>query len=123
MRKYFEDHSLTGVVIIFCAFALAVFLRFFDLSDQSPWTDEIASWWYLRHLDTVFFRESHTPLFYGLLRFFLGPDATISGIRHFVAAISVIHLIEFFFLGQMALKKQASRGIAPNQTMYIAGMR
>lgn len=107
MRKFFEGHSLTGVVIIFSAFALAVLLRFFDLSDQSPWTDEIASWWYLRHLDTVFYRESHSPLFYGILRFFLGPDATISAIRYFVASVSVIHLIEFFFLGQLALSKRA----------------
>lgn len=107
MRKYFEGHSPKGVVIIFCAFALAIFLRFYALSVQSPWTDEIASWWYLRHLDTVFYRESHSPLFYGILRVFLGSEATLSAIRHFVAAISVLHLIEFFFLGQLALKKRA----------------
>ncbi len=107
MRKFFEGHSLIGVVIIISVFILAVFLRFNDLNSQGPWTDEIASWWYVRHLDTVFYRESHTPLFYGILRVFLGEDATISGIRHFVGAVSVIHLVEFFFLGQLALKKRA----------------
>ncbi len=107
MRKFFGGHSLIGVTIIISVFILAVFLRFFELDSQGPWTDEIASWWYLRHLDTVFYRESHSPLFYGILRFFLGKDATISGIRHFVAAVSVIHLIELFFLGQLALKKRA----------------
>ncbi len=107
MRKFFGGHSLVGVAIIISVFILAVFLRFYDLGTQGPWTDEIASWWYLRHIDTVFYRESHSPLFYGILRIFLGKDATLSGIRHFVAAISVIHLIELFFLGQLALKKRA----------------
>lgn len=107
MRKFFEGHSLVGVVIILSAFVLAVLLRFYDLSSQSPWTDEIATWWYVRHLDQVFVRESHTPLFYGLIRIFLGNDPTISAIRHFVASVSVIHLLEFFFLGQLALSKRA----------------
>ncbi len=105
MRKYFEGHSLTGVVIILSVFLLGLILRFYDPSSLSPWTDELASWWYLRHLDEVFGRESHSPVYYGILRLFLGSDATISGIRTFTAAISAIHLVEFFFLGQRVFKR------------------
>ncbi len=105
MRKYFEGHSLTGVVIILSVLFLGLFLRFYDPGSLSPWTDELASWWYLRHLDVVFSRESHSPVYYGVLRLFLGSDATIAGIRTFTAAISAIHLVEFFFLGQRVFKK------------------
>lgn len=107
MRKFFQGHSPVGVALLFSVFALAVFLRLFDLSTQSPWTDEIATWWYVKNLDQVFLRESHTPLFYGILRVFFGDDPTIFGIRLFVASLSILHLIEFFFLGQLALGKRA----------------
>lgn len=105
MRKYFEGHSLTGVVIIFCVFVLGLILRFHDPGSLSPWTDELASWWYLRHLDEVFTRESHSPIYYGILRLFLGSNATVAGIRTFTAAVSAIHLVEFFILGQRVFKR------------------
>lgn len=100
MRKYFEDHSFTGVVLIFCSFVFAVFLRIFDLGSLSPWTDELASWYYLRNLDLVFKIESHSPLYYGLLRAFLGEDASIHGIRMVSALTSVAHLVLAFILGR-----------------------
>lgn len=106
MRKFFEGHSFIGLALIFSVLFLGLFLRFYDLSSLSPWTDELASWWYLRHLDEIFFRESHSPLYYGILRLFLGTDATVTGIRTFTAAVSAIHLIEFFFLGQRAFSKK-----------------
>lgn len=107
MRKYFEGHSVIGVAIILSVFILALCLRFYDLGTQSPWSDEIATWWYSKNLKAVFYYESHTPLFYGIVRFFLGRDLSLFSIRIFVATISVIHLIEFFFLGQLALNKRA----------------
>jgi hypothetical protein len=100
MRKYFEDHSFTGVVLIICSFVFAVFLRVFDLGSLSPWTDELASWFYLRHLDVVFKVESHTPFYYGVLRVILGGDATLYSIRLFSALLSVAHLLTAFFLGR-----------------------
>ncbi|MFL5785951.1 MAG: hypothetical protein ACJ76H_15135 [Bacteriovoracaceae bacterium] len=106
MRKFFEGHSLVGVVILFCVFFFAVFLRFYDIGTQSPWTDELASWWYLRHLDMVWVRESHSPLYYALLRVFTGPSGDLSTLRVFSAVISVIHLIECFFLGQLVFDKK-----------------
>ncbi|MES2525811.1 MAG: hypothetical protein V4598_01940 [Bdellovibrionota bacterium] len=105
MRKYFEGHSLTGVVIILAVFSFAVALRFFDISSQSPWMDELASWWYMRNLGEVWGRESHSPLYYAILRIFTG-ESDIGTLRIFTATVSVIHLIECFFLGQLAFSKK-----------------
>ncbi len=105
MRKFFEGHSLIGVVIILSVFIFAVALRYFDISAQSPWMDELASWWYMRNLSEVWGRESHSPLYYALLRLFTG-NSDIGTLRIFTATVSVIHLIECFFLGQLAFKKK-----------------
>lgn len=106
MRKFFEGHSFAGVAILLSVFLLAVFLRFTDLASQSPWTDELASWWYLRHLGEIWGKESHSPLYYTLLRFFCGADADVPALRSFSASVSVLHLIEFFFLGQLVFDKK-----------------
>jgi hypothetical protein len=100
MRNIFKDHSSLGVVLILCSFVFAVFLRVFDLGTLSPWTDELASWYYLRHLDLVFKVESHSPLYYALLRLILGEDASLYGIRMVSALASVAHLLLAFFLGK-----------------------
>jgi hypothetical protein len=105
MRKFFEGHSFIGVAVIISVFLLAIFLRFYDLESQSPWTDELASWWYIRNLGEVWNRESHSPLYYALLRVFTG-DSEIGAIRSFSATVSVIHLVECFFLGQLCFKKK-----------------
>lgn len=100
MRNLFKDHSLVGVVLILCSFAFAIFLRVFDLHSLSPWTDELASWYYLRHLDQVFQVESHSPFYYALLRFTLGSDASLHSTRLLTAWFSIGHLVLAFFLGR-----------------------
>jgi hypothetical protein len=105
LREHFSDPVRTSLIISF--FLLGTFLRLYDLSSQSPWTDEIASWWFSQHLHGIFTRESHTPYYYGLLRFFLGGEAELSTMRLFNALISVLHLLAFFILGNRILNKRA----------------
>lgn len=100
MRNFFKDYSLTGVVLIFCTFLLGVVLRFYNLSEQDPWTDELASFYYLRNLSQVFYHESHSPLYYAVLRLFLGEHASLASIRYFSATLSLLHLILAFILGK-----------------------
>lgn len=105
MRKLLQDYSLIGVVLLFSSFAVGIFLRTYDLSSLSTWSDEIASWYFAKHLDQVFVTESHTPFYYSFIRFFFGSDPNIASIRVFSALISILHLIVFFFLGQKAFEK------------------
>lgn len=105
MLKFFKDYSLTGVVLIFSTFALAVILRVTNLSAQSPWTDELASFYFLRHLSQVFEHESHSPLYYAVLRLVLGSEASLLSIRFFSAILSIIHLVVAFFIGQRIFTK------------------
>lgn len=105
MRKFFEGHSRSGVVLILFSFLAALFLRFYHIGLQSPWSDELASWWYSRHLGEVWAFESHSPLYYALLKIFTF-EGDITSLRVFSATLSVIHLIEFFFLGQIVFDKK-----------------
>jgi hypothetical protein len=105
MHRSLKGLSFIGGTLLFGTFLLGIFLRFYDLSLQSPWTDELASWFYLRHLDQVFAHESHSPVYYFLLRFFLGPDASVSGLRYFSASLSVINLGVLYFLGSRFMER------------------
>jgi len=105
MRKYFDGLSPVRGAILLSVFFFGIFFRFYGLDLQSPWTDELASWYFLRNLDQVFLYESHSPLYYSLLRLFFGLDPGIYSLRMFSATVSVLYLILFFFVGQKFWEK------------------
>lgn len=106
MRKIFQDYSLTGVVLVFLSFVLAIFFRFYELGSQSPWNDEIGTWFFVRHIDLVPILDNNTPLYYYGLKLFLGNTSSISSIRYFSASLSIFHLCLIFFLGRKVFEKQ-----------------
>jgi hypothetical protein len=107
MHKTFHGHSHLGVAILGLGLVLGLLLRFYNLGDQSPWSDELASWYYKDHLQEVFYRESHSPLYYLLLRIFLPAGADIYALRLFSAVVSTLHLGAFFWLGRRLLGPSA----------------
>jgi uncharacterized membrane protein len=111
IRKYFEDLSFEEGVLLFTAFVFAVFLRFYDLGAQQPWTDELASWFYLRNLGQVFQYESQSPLYYFLLRLFLGENADVLSIRMFSGCISILNLVLIYLLARNIFDKGKATAI------------
>ena len=89
-----------GVVLFSFSILFGTFLRLYDLDSVSPWSDEVSSWFYLRHLDLIFSSETHSPFYYSLLRLILGEDATVYGIRLVSALMSLFHLSLALFLGR-----------------------
>ena len=99
MRKYFEGFTPFSVALLVVSFIFAVFFRFYDLGVQSPWTDELATWFYAKNLDQIFLFETHSPLYYFLVRLFLGNSASVESIRFFSATLSCLNILLLFLIG------------------------
>lgn len=99
MHKYFEGFTVTGGALLVVSFFFAIFFRFYDLGVQSPWTDELATWFYSGNLDQVFLYETHSPLYYFLVRLFVGASAPVENIRYFSATLSCLNLLLLFLVG------------------------
>lgn len=111
IRKYFEDLSFTEGVLLVSTISFAVFIRFYGIEVQEPWTDELATWFYLRNVDQIFPYESHSPLYYLVLRFLFGSEASLTSLRIFSASFSVLSLITVYFLGRRFLDKNKALAI------------
>jgi uncharacterized membrane protein len=95
MRKFFQDYSSTGVVLIFCTLILGFLFRLFNLSSASAWGDEIASLFYAENLSEVFHHESHTPLYYSLCKvwmFFFGKSILALRCLFIILSFSLLSL-------------------------------
>lgn len=91
MLKFFKDLSFIGGVLFLSTLFLGLVFRIIGLHDISAWGDEVASWYYARHLSEVFFGESHTPVYYFLCKiwYWIFP-ATILSLRYFTIVLSLI---------------------------------
>jgi hypothetical protein len=91
MRKFYQDYSLVGVVLLFAALTLGFLFRIFNIEAVSAWGDEVASLYYARHLDRVFLHESHTPFYYLICKIWMWvfPDSIIS-LRYLFILLSTL---------------------------------
>jgi len=96
-----------GVVLILSSFIFGVWFRIYSLDVQVPWTDELASIFFSKNLHRVFYTESHTPFYYGVLHFLFGDNVTIYSARLFSAILSVFYLVLYFFLGRKTFQENA----------------
>ena len=93
MRKFYQDYSLAGVVLILSTVAFGFLFRILGLSDTSAWGDEIASLFYAENLSEVFKHESHTPLYYVLCKAWISVfGKTILSLRYFFISLSFLFL-------------------------------
>jgi hypothetical protein len=104
MRKFFQDYSASGVVLISFTLFLGFFFRLIALPEASAWGDEIASLFYANNLSEIFHHESHTPLYYFLCKIWM----TVFG-ESIVALRYLFVLMSFSILslsGFLLLKKK-----------------
>lgn len=59
------------VMILVCAIFIGLLVRFYQLDLLGPWNDEIASIFYADNVRTIYFEETHPPLFYLYLKPFV----------------------------------------------------
>lgn len=91
MRKFYQDYSLIGVVLIIAVFGLGLTFRLFNIEAISAWGDEVASLYYAKHLERVFLYESHTPFYYLICKAWMWvfPDSIIS-LRYLFVSLSAL---------------------------------
>ncbi len=91
MHNVFPGLSLTGGAFLFSALFFGLFFRLLGLADVSAWGDEMASWYFAMDLGSVFYGESHTPLYYFLNRIWLSffPGEVLS-LRYFSIFLNVL---------------------------------
>lgn len=108
MRKYFEDLSFYGGVLIIVSTFFGILLRIYDLDLISHWSDELASIYYAKHLNLVFLEETHPPGFYVLSKIlFLVFDPTVLNLRYAVAIASVVSCVTLSLYSRKIISKAA----------------
>lgn len=108
--KVFKQLTSFGILILVITFFLGLAFRVVGLENISAWEDEVASWYFARHLGEVFYGESHTPVYYFLCKvwgdFF---SSSILSLRYFSVLSSVAIVCGTSFW--VARKKEATIGL------------